>query len=208
MKERPAGSYAGRGEKKEMEMKKLSLDQMREIYDLRMTEDFPDNERRPFSGIVSLFGRGEYEGWGLYEEEALLAYAFLVREIWQGKPCYLVDYIAVDRERRGSGIGACLLKELKEVLAGAGCVFGEVENPDYAKTPEEKEEMERRIRFYLGNGFRDTGACEWLYHVEYMLLELPLSGDHTRDEIFDTAEFFYRKMLPAHLVDRYLRLHR
>ena len=147
-----------------MEMKKLSLDQMREIYDLRMREDFPDNERRPFSGIAALFERGEYEGWGLYEEEALLAYAFLVREIWQEKACCLIDYIAVDRDRRGEGIGTCLLKELKKALAGADCVIGE--------------------------------------------LELPLSGAHTRDEIFDIAEYFYRKMLPAHLVDRYLRIHR
>lgn len=191
-----------------MEMKKLSLDQMREIYDLRMREDFPDNERRPFSGIVSLFERGEYEGWGLYEEEALLAYAFLVREIWRGKPCCLIDYFAVDKGRRGSGIGTCLLRELAAALKGADCVFVEVENPDYAGTLEEKEEMERRLRFYRRNGFRDTGAGEWLYYVEYTLLELPLSGTHTREEIFDIAEYFYRKMLPAHLVDRYLRLHR
>ena len=191
-----------------MEIRKLSLEQMREIYDLKMTEDFPDNERRPFSGIAALFKKGEYEGWGLYEEEALLAYAFLVREIWRDKPCCLMDYIAVGRERRGSGIGTCLLRELAGALKGAGCVFTEVENPDYAKSPEEKEEMERRLRFYLGNGFRDTGAGEWLYHVEYRLLELPLSWAHTREEILDAAEYFYRRMLPAHLVDRYLILHR
>ncbi|MBQ1922882.1 MAG: GNAT family N-acetyltransferase [Lachnospiraceae bacterium] len=191
-----------------MEMRKLPLDEMREIYDLRMREDFPDNERRPFSGIAVLYEKGEYEGWGLCEGKDLLAYAFLVKEIWQGKPCCLVDYIAVDRDRRGEGIGTCLLKELKKALAGADCVIGEVENPDYARTPEEKAEMERRLRFYLRNGLRDTGACEWLYHVEYRLLELPLSGEHTRDEIFDIAEYFYRRMLPDHLVDRYLRIHR
>ena len=114
----------------------------------------------------------------------------------------------MDKGRRGSGIGTCLLRELAEVLKGAGCVFVEVENPDYAGTLEKKEEMERRLLFYQRNGFRDTGAGEWLYYVEYTLLELPLSGAHTRDEIFEIAEYFYRKMLPAHLVDRYLRIHR
>ena len=191
-----------------MELRELSLQEMKDIYEERMREDFPDNERRPFSSIRSLYGKKEYEGLGLFDQEALAAYAFLIREAYQGRISYLIDYIAVDRQRRGRGIGTVLMKELSRRLSHAGCVIVEVENPDYADTPEEKEERERRIRFYERCGMRDTGASEWLYYVEYRLLELPTGRLHTKEEIYDAADYFYRRMLPPHLVDKYLHLHR
>lgn len=202
-----------------MKLRELTLDQIGVLYKTRLEKDFPPLERRPLSYIRKMYEKGEYEGLALVDEGGtdkaesfdvvnVLAYIFLIREEPFGKPMYLVDYIAVDREKRGLGLGTILLKKLSEYLAGAECVFGEVENPDYAESPEEKEEMERRIRFYLRSGIRDTGASVLLYHVEYRFLEATAGRQHTREEILDIAEYFYRRMLPPHLFDRWVLLHR
>ncbi len=190
-----------------MELKKLSFEEVADIYDSRMKADFPDDERRPLRHIGKMWENGEYEGYGLFSRDGLLAYALLICEAYRGRTCYLVDYIAVDEKRRGSGIGTVLLRKLADALPDAGCIFGEVENPDYAKTPEEKADMERRIRFYTRNGIHDTGVSEWLYHVEYRLMELPVAGIHTKEEMIRIADHVYRKMAPPHLVDKWVRFH-
>ena len=71
-------------------IRELSLQEMQEIYDGQMQEDFPPAEIKPFSTIRLLYERGEYLGLGMLTKEgSILAYAFFVvcRPPGQGFHC-------------------------------------------------------------------------------------------------------------------------
>ena len=59
------------------ELRLLTDDQLRRLYRERVAKDFPPAERRPLSAILRLRRRGDYDTWGVFDGDALLAYAFL-----------------------------------------------------------------------------------------------------------------------------------
>ena len=59
------------------ELRLLTDDQLRRLYRERGAKDFPPAERRPLSAILRLRRRGDYDTWGVFDGDALLAYAFL-----------------------------------------------------------------------------------------------------------------------------------
>ncbi len=180
-----------------MEIKELNLMEMEEIYHSRMKEDFPPSELRPFSSIRQLTQAGLYRSFGCYDEKGLAGYgAFAMAE---GAPAVLLDYYAVDADRRGQGIGSRFLPGLKEALGPAGAPFLliEVESLESAKTPQETAERARRIRFYKGCGCRETGVCSYLFGVEYRIMVLPLEGGAIADSQVEEALMgVYRTIVP------------
>ncbi len=175
----------------ELRIQNLYRKDLDEIYPL-MEVDFPANELKPRGMIEKSLDSGFMEGYGLFRGETLLAYAFFVKigEV------LLFDYFAVLPEYRESGIGSDFLRLLRELLSSYECVIGEVENPEYSEDAEEREIMERRIRFYQRNGVRDTGASGRVYGVEYRFFEMEGNRIHTREEAFDRINLFYRTYWP------------
>ena len=57
-------------------VRKLNQTEIKEIYDTHMQEAFPQSELRPYKNIEMLCARGNYICYGLYEGEALRAYAY------------------------------------------------------------------------------------------------------------------------------------
>ena len=112
-----------------MKLQKLSPDQVRRIYNERMLVDFPDNERKPLTMILKALSQGSYECLGLFDDQRLVGYTFLVK----GENDYLVDYLAVYPEQRNKGVGGELLHLLKEGLRDADNIVIEVEDPDNAE---------------------------------------------------------------------------
>lgn len=171
-------------------LKRLDRKEMEEIYGTRMREDFPAAELKPWKRIAEMMDTGVYFAYGMYEEERLLAYAFFVKAAG-GQ--LLLDYYAVSEQTRGAGVGSrglCLLKEEIQ-KQGYGAIVIEVENPDFAKTEEERQKQERRIRFYEKNGARMTGLRSCLFGVEYKIMYLPAQKEEKRlrkkvDEIYHT----------------------
>lgn len=119
----------------------------------------------------------------------------------------MLDYYAVSREARGTGIGSCFLRLLKEELGRKDIctMIAEVENPDFAKSEAEREERKRRIRFYEKNGLILTEICSCLFGVEYRIMYLPVRGgaeeiwmalDHIYHAMFDEKYFGKEVMLP------------
>ena len=83
------------------EIRPLSLDEVRDVYHLRMVHDFPRNELKSLGMIEKALKRGNYRCLGMQGGNAILAYAFFVKL----ESNYLLDYFAVDQNRRGSGLG-------------------------------------------------------------------------------------------------------
>ncbi len=106
------------------ELRPLTELQLRQLYREHVARDFPPAERRPLSAILRLRRRGDYDTWGVFDGDALAAYAFL----WRGADCALLDYLAVCRDARGQGYGTRALELVKgqygpvPLLAPAGRV--------------------------------------------------------------------------------------
>ena len=180
----------------------LTLPQIRELYKSRMVQDFPANELKPLSMIERALARGEYAAYGALAEGEALAYAYFVLRQEEG-PCFaLLDYLAVKKELRGTGIGSRFLQGLiTGPLAGMASALLEVDDPALAPDPKEKALRERRLRFYLRNGLNDTGVTARVFGAAFRVLALPIGPTPSRQETERMYEVLYRIMLPPRLYD-------
>ena len=108
-----------------------------DIYDL-LEASFPHSEFREREAQAALFDKAPYRVYGLREGEKLLALCAL----WELPGWRYLEHLAVASELRGRGIGAALLREIREL---PGKLILEIEKPDDAKT-------QRRLRFYEREG--------------------------------------------------------
>lgn len=190
------------------QIRELKLDEIRAIYNSRMTRDFPADELKPLKMIEDAIARNEYISYGILEEDEILGYAYLAyARVPQGRR-YLFDYLGVREDLRGTGIGSILLHQLPEILPEPECILGEVENPEYAQTDKERAMQERRIAFYERNDIADTGVTCRLYNVEYRVMEQPVGGRiHTSEEAHTLYTELYRAILPADKFKTMLQIH-
>ena len=150
-------------------IRELSLQEMQEIYDTKMKGDFPPAEIKPFSTIRAMHERGEYLGLGMLTAEGgILAYAFFVICRPDGQ-AVLLDYFAVDKDRRGEGIGSRMLREIIERFADIPVLL-ESEDPDHACDEADRKKREKRLSFYHRNNALDTGVRAWVFDVDYRVL--------------------------------------
>ncbi|MCQ2515325.1 MAG: GNAT family N-acetyltransferase [Saccharofermentans sp.] len=193
-----------------MHLKELTYDEIKSIYNERMVDDFPDDELKPFFIIEQHIKDGIYDCYGLCEDNQIYAYAYCLRVPYKNSNVYLIDYLAVKKNYRSRGYGSELIKLLKlELKNKALVVLVEVENPDYA-APEKREECLRRLSYYIRNGIVDTGASEYLYHVEYKLLEMLFDTNppKPKQEIFDLIDVVYSTIFPEEIYKNQLSYHK
>lgn len=182
-----------------MDIELLTLPEVREIYRTRMKHDFPGNELKELAMIEKVFREGRYLCYGAREGNDILAYAFFVL----AEELYMLDYFAVKKERRGSGIGSRFLKELNSrCFREAACVLVEVDDPSFAENGKEKATRERQLAFYLGNGLRDTGARARTFGADFLILEFPKGEPHSRAEAGEFYSRIYRSLLPERIYEQ------
>lgn len=181
----------------DMKLKELSRNQIKEVFEERMVDDFPPDELKPLNIMYLGLEAGTYECLGLFDKEEIVGYAFLVKSNGD----YLVDYLATYKERRNAGLGGVLIKLLCEYLNQAKSILVEVENPDYASSEEDRELQTRRLNFYIRNGFRMTGAMASCFKVPFIIIETGEGLVHTKQEIEEIYCRLYRTILPKELYD-------
>ena len=138
-----------------------------------------------------------------HEADELLAYAFFVHLPENGEEHYLLDYYAVEKGRRGTGIGSLFLKMLSsDQLKDADCVLLEVEDPECAE--EERETRERRLRFYLRNGMMDTGVKAAVFGADFMILRMPVGK--TDEDFREIYQNVYRILLSGPVFNAEVRM--
>ena len=177
----------------QLEIRMLTLSQVREIYSRRLTEDFPPDERKPLVLIERALALGRYACYGCFDGEAAVAYAFFAT---LGNNV-LLDYFSVEKSFRNRGLGSLFLQALiAGPIGSAGCALVEVEDPDYAPDPYELELRKRRLRFYQRNGLADTGVRVTVYHVEYRILALPVGCVPDGQDVLSLYTSIYNAMPP------------
>lgn len=176
----------------------LSLDEIRYIYSTYMVVDFPQDELKPLSSIERMVADGICSCFAIYDKDVVVAYAFLCE--YDGY--VLVDYLAVNSDMRGEGIGSRLLKLLKERLDGKTLLV-ECEDIDFAENSSEAETRKRRISFYTASGFKVSSIKTVLFGVNYVILTYPGNCN----TIAEGLEKVYRKMLGEESFHKHLKIY-
>lgn len=184
-----------------MNLKQLSNEEIKNVYNKHMIIDFPSEELKPIDIIQNLIKRKIYICYGLYNEEKLLAYAFLATS----KSYLLIDYYAVCSEYRNKGIGSKFFNNLKEHCKNYNGIIVEVENTEYASNKTEKVIRERRIDFYGKNGMRMTNINCILFNVNYSIM--CLCNIYINDlVIYEELKNIYKDMIPSNFYSKYVKI--
>ena len=88
-------------------LQQLSRDDLCTLWRDRMPQDFPKEEIKPLSLLLSLYDRGQNRTFVLTDGGEALAYAIL--EMPDRGDVWLLDYLAVSSAARGRGLGSTVL---------------------------------------------------------------------------------------------------
>lgn len=161
----------------------------------RMPLDFPEAEIKPLSLLLSLYDRGLNRSLVLSDGTQSLAYAILEKPLFGD--VWLLDYLAVDGEARGRGIGSEVLSRLPAAVPEATAILAEIERIDAAEDEESRETRIRRKRFYLRNGLDETGVYTRADGgLDYEILSLPCRAHLTEDDVRAAMRRLYETLFP------------
>lgn len=133
------------------------IEMIEEIYN----EAFPKRERKPFSVILGHNESGAGSILKITLDGALVGFFFTYFYC----DFTMVDYFAVHKGHRNSGVGEIAIALLREEYAGKR-IFLEIEDPDGS------EMAKRRLGFYKRCGFLQAGTYVNLFGVDMELLTL------------------------------------
>lgn len=149
-----------------------------EIYRLYQ-KAFPNGERKPFSIIWDMYCKGKTDVWYCQCDGVFAGLATTINS----EDVILLDYFAVAKKLRGKGKGTEFLAQLLKKYEGKG-VFGEIEST-LDKEAVDLPIRQRRKRFYLDGGMKETGIEVMLFGVRMELLTYNCTID------FDKYKTFY-----------------
>lgn len=122
---------------------------------------FPPNQRMPFWMMVLLSKLWHTKFLSFYENDNLCGFTYLAVQFKQ----VFIMFFAVDKELRSKGYGSEILNELNKLYPTKTAIVS-IEHGNAGTT----EEQVRRKRFYLRNGFEETGYLIRLSGVEQEIL--------------------------------------
>lgn len=183
----------------------LTESEIADTYNRYMRYDFPKDELKPLSRILSSLEKDEYICYGIFEGDELCGYAYFVSLTEDGKKYCLLDYFATVNGLRGQGIGTEFLNMLYDEFKGVEALLCEAESTNTA-VRSEADIRRRRIAFYLRNRFIDTGVTASVFGVEFVILELDLNKDHSGDEIRSYYSRLYKSFLPERFYNKFVRI--
>lgn len=181
-----------------MQFKRLTKEELTDLYQTEMVNDFPKSELKPLKGMLNLMERNAYDPLLVTEGGRTVGYAM----VWlpADRKGALLEYFGVLRGLRNGGIGSRILGLLAEHY---GQLFGEAEAPS-SEIPEENDLRRRRIAFYQRNGFRVLDYDCALFGVHFNCL---YRGNENDDRVVEAmhrgvyAEWFS----PEHMA-RFIQL--
>ena len=107
------------------------------------------------------------------ETDSLCAYAYF--SCTENGKYALLDYFAVKKDLRGTGIGSKTFPLLRTEMKDRDGLLLEVESVESAEAEEEVNIRRRRIAFYERCGCEMTKAKSLLYGVDFNILVLPIA---------------------------------
>lgn len=181
-----------------MELRMMEKERLAALYQEAIAGDFPATERKPLSAMLKLYDMGRYDALLAVEDGEPVGYALM----WlpESREGALLEYLGVFREKRNSGAGGRILS----LLGGRyPQIFGEAESP-VSGEPAEDGLRQRRIGFYLRNGFRELSYECALFGVRFRCLYRGPEQDDGKVLILHRS-VYSGYFSPAHM-ERYIQL--
>jgi hypothetical protein len=202
----------GIGAKRRMYLKELNVKEFTTIYQTYMTDDFPPDELKPLERMIHTMETGLCCAFGLYENDDLRAYAVFI--VPEGQLYGLLDYLAVVKQYRGTGVGhhffALIEDALKQKYTWLDGFFIESENIDFAGNEQEQIIRRRRIAFYENNNCQITKLGSRLFGVTYSILLYRFASNTTieleKEKLLDALDKVYIAMFKKHHYDNEVSL--
>ncbi len=176
-------------------IKKLDSEQAKSLYYERMKYDFPSNEIKPLSSIECGIAEDRYDCIGLFEGSDILGYAYFAVLKQDDITAHMLDYFAIEKSRRNTGLGSEFFKLFSVYLEDTSIAFLETENPEYAKNDTERQIQIARQNFYKKNNCADTGITACVSGAEYNIYKITSSRDFDKDEIRRLYLEVYRRLV-------------
>ena len=145
-----------------MTLRDLTLQELHHLHRHELREAFPPEELKPFAAMKKLYRAGVYHPVGAWEGETLVGYALL----WEApqRKYVLIDYLGVTAARRNGGLGAELLRLLREKFRSWDGIIVESEAPEGGQSDGIRQ---RRMNFYRRNGYTFLRYDCMLFGVHY-----------------------------------------
>lgn len=139
-----------------------SFDEWTDIYKL-YRRAFPRSERKPFWMILKMHRRGTTDIWYFRREGKFAGMIITIN----GDKHILLDYLAVEENQRGTGVGSEILQLMRRHYTGKG-VFLEIESV-YERSKNQAQRLSRK-HFYEKAGMKSMGVFVWLFGVKMELM--------------------------------------
>ena len=167
-------------------LRKLTYSELGEAYENVFREAFPPEELKPLFVMEKMSREGQYDILGLFEDDKSLGYICC----WLDMPFVLIDYLCVDRRFRNGGLGAEMLRLIREFYPENTVFIGEAE----ALTGDAALDgiIARRLDFYRRCGAEILGYDCALFGVHYKCIVWN-KGEYSEDEIRRRHDGFYRR---------------
>lgn len=180
-------------------LRPLTDTELQAAYDAVFREAFPPEELKPLAAITRMRSEGQYDTLGLFRDGAPMGFICC----WLDGEYVLIDYLCVEQSVRNGGIGAVILRKVREYY-GEGTVFiGEVEAP--TGDVEADRMIYRRLGFYERSGAKNAGYDCALFGVHYRTIFWG-AEDTDKAEICCRHDGFYRRNFPTELYARAIQL--
>lgn len=142
-----------------MKVCELNIKQVETWYQYELKTTFIEQERKPLEVIIELIQQDKYKVLGFFEqnivdevfnETNMVGYATFAKN--KNINLILLDYLGVTEKFRNKGLGGKILNHAKDYFKETAIVL-ESELPKFGESIEENSIRERRIKFYIRNGF-------------------------------------------------------
>jgi hypothetical protein len=147
-----------------LQLESITIEGLRALYPI-MEVDFPPDELKSLNKLERLMAQGISQGYLLTDHGETIGYAFLLRQ--PGEDMVLLDYYAIFSHLRGQSFGSQGLELLKAACPQG--IFLEAEDPQSARSPQERETRLRRVAFYQRASFVPCPFENSVFGVHYLI---------------------------------------
>ena len=173
-----------------MKVEKIGLEEMEMLYANHLVHDFPQNELKSFETIKKSFNNHQSECLVLKDNKKIMAYSVFA---WKHPEVKILEYFAVTKENRGTGMGSLMISMLMDYLTVNELII-ESEDPSISIDEKEKEINQKRLSFYRKNNFKESGLKLKLGDVHFIIFRY--HNQLTNDELLEEIKAIYHITSP------------